>query len=229
MQGDCLELMKSIPDKSIDAIICDLPYGTTACKWDSVIPFEPMWLQYKRIIKDNGAIVLTAAQPFTSALVMSNPKWFKYCWVWDKKIPTGHLNAKHQPMRKTEDIVIFCQSKTIYNPQGLVYNPRIKTRNVNTEGSKCYGKHGSTSFSEWQNYPTNLLAIKNEFGLHPTQKSVPLMEYLVKTYTNQGDTVLDNCMGSGTTGLACKNLGRKFIGIEQDANYFEIASKRMYE
>ena len=225
--GDCLEVMKQIPDKSVDAIICDLPYGTTACKWDSVIPFEPLWDAYKRVIKDNGAIVLTAAQPFTSALVMSNVKMFKYSWVWDKKMPTGHLNAKHQPMRKTEDIVVFCKSKTVYNPQGLVYNPRLKTRNENTQGSNCYGKHGNSNISEYQNYPTNLLSIKNEFGLHPTQKPVVLMEYLVNTYTNESDTVLDNCMGSGTTGLACKNLNRKFIGIEQDATYYEIAKERI--
>jgi site-specific DNA-methyltransferase (adenine-specific) len=226
--GDCLEVMQTIPNKSIDAIICDLPYGTTACKWDSVIPFEPLWEQYKRIIKDNGAIVLTAAQPFTSVLVMSNPKWFKYCWVWDKKMPTGHLNAKHQPMRKTEDIVVFCKSKTIYNPQGLVYSPRIKTRSSNTKGSDCYGKHGDKNISTWQNYPTNLLSIKNEFGLHPTQKPVALIEYLVKTYTNEGDTILDNCMGSGTTGVACKNLNRIFIGIEKDPSYFEVAKARIY-
>ena len=230
MQGDCLELMKSIPDKSIDAIICDLPYGTTACKWDSVIPFEPLWEQYKRIIKDNGAIVLFGSQPFTSTLVMSNVKWFKYQWVWEKSRFANQMLAKVQPLKIHEDIVVFANERAIYNPQGL-----IEINKVTKQGSKITDNNGGgvrkTSYLQTHtNYPRSILRFGSEGKtVHPTQKPVDLLEYLVKTYTNQGDTVLDNCMGSGTTGVACKNLGRKFIGIEQDANYFEIASKRIYE
>jgi site-specific DNA-methyltransferase (adenine-specific) len=229
--GDCLEVMQSIPNKSIDAIICDLPYGTTACKWDSVIPFEPLWEQYKRIIKDNSAIVLTAAQPFTSALVMSNIKMFKYAWVWDKANSTGFLNAKKQPLRQTEDIVVFYDKLLTYNPQMEVRGKaRVKGGYNKLNGSENYGNFHDILSKNNLYYPTNLLNISNAHKkgkVHPTQKPVALMEYLVKTYTNEGDTVLDNCMGSGTTGLACKNLGRKFIGIEQDANYFEIAKNRI--
>lgn len=231
--GDCLEVMKSIPDKSVDAIICDLPYGTTACKWDSVIPFEPLWAQYKRIIKDNRAIVLTASQPFTSALVMSNPKWFKYQWIWDKKIPSGMSYARFQPMRQHEDILVFCGGKTPYNAQVIQRDKPIKkggnkySESAPIQASKL-GKEFKKTYTTKQ--PTTIIVFDKvrRGSIHPTQKPVELMEYLVKTYTNQGDTVLDNCMGSGTTGVACKNLGRKFIGIEQDANYFEIASKRIY-
>ena len=232
IQGDCLEVMKSIPDKSIDAIICDLPYGTTACKWDSVIPFEPLWAQYKRIIKDNGALVLTASQPFTSALVMSNPKWFKHEWIWDKVTATGFMLAKIAPMKQHESILVFGSGKVNYYP--------IMEKMDKPETYKCYGKSESMPLENndgerrirTHKYPKTIFkqSNANKRGReHPTQKPIALMEYLVKTYTNQGDIVLDNCMGSGTTGLACKNLGRKFIGIEQDPNYFEIASKRIYE
>lgn len=227
-QGDCLEVMKSIPDKSIDAIICDLPYGTTACKWDSVIPFEPLWAQYKRIIKDNGAIVLFASQPFTSALVMSNVKWFKYQWVWEKSRFANQMLAKVQPLKIHEDIVVFANERAIYNPQGL-----IEINKVTKQGSKITDNNGGgvrkTSYLQTHtNYPRSILRFGSEGKtVHPTQKPVDLLEYLVKTYTNQGGMVLDNCMGSGTTGVACKNLGRKFIGIEQDANYFEIARNRI--
>ena len=230
IQGDCLEVMKSIPDKFIDAIICDLPYGTTACKWDSVIPFEPLWAQYKRIIKDNGAIVLTASQPFTSALVMSNPKWFKYQWIWDKKIPSGMSYARFQPMRQHEDVLVFCSGKAPYNPQMIKRDKPIKgggmSKGETTNNDKLIALHKTYEYKN----PTTIIAFDKvrKGSIHPTQKPVALMEYLVKTYTNQCDIVLDNCMGSGTTGVACKNLGRKFIGIEQDANYFEIASKRIY-
>jgi len=230
MQGDCLEVMKTIPDKSIDAIICDLPYGTTACKWDSVIPFEPLWAQYNRIIKDNGVIVLFASQPFTSALVMSNTKWFKYQWVWEKSRFANQMLAKVQPLKIHEDIVVFAKEKAVYNPQGL-----IEVNKVTSQGSKITDNNGGgvrkTSYLQTHtNYPRSILRFGSEGKtVHPTQKPVDLLEYLVKTYTNQGDTVLDNCMGSGTTGIACKNLGRKFIGIEQDPNYFEIALKRIYE
>ena len=231
MRGDCLEVMKFIPDKSIDAIICDLPYGTTACKWDSVIPFEPLWAQYKRIIKDNGAIVLTASQPFTSALVMSNPKWFKYQWIWDKKIPSGMSYARFQPMRQHEDVLVFCGGKTPYNPQMIARDKPIKSGGTNYSLTAPIANK-DINFKKTYEYknPTTIISFDKvrRGSIHPTQKPVELMEYLVKTYTNQGDTVLDNCMGSGTTGVACKNLSRKFIGIEQDANYFEIASKRIY-
>ena len=230
IQGDCLEVMKSVPNNSIDAIICDLPYGITACKWDSVIPFEPLWSQYKRIIKDNGAIVLTASQPFTSALVMSNPKWFKYEWIWDKVTATGFQIAKHNPMRQHESVLVFGKGKVNYHP--------IMVKMDKPDTYKCYTKSDSSPLdnndgerrTRTHRYPKSIITVSNankKGGLHPTQKPVALMEYLVKTYTNQGDVVLDNCMGSGTTGVACKNLGRKFIGIEQDLNYFEIAKNRI--
>ena len=231
IQGDCLEVMKTIADKSIDAIICDLPYGTTACKWDSVIPFEPLWVQYKRIIKDNGAIVITASQPFTTALISSNIKQFRYCWTWAKTYSTGFMNANKMPLRNIEDICVFYKELPTYNPQGLIEINKKSTRKKDKE-STIYGNMGLKNgdyVQKFTNYPNQLLKFgKSGKTIHPTQKPIELMEYLVKTYTNQGDTVLDNCMGSGTTGLACKNLSRKFIGIEQDANYFEIASKRIY-
>jgi len=226
-QGDCLEIMPRIDDKSIDMILCDLPYGTTACSWDSVIPFEPLWRQYKRIIKDNGAIVLFGSQPFTSALVMSNIEMFKYCWYWDKISPTGHLNAKKRPMRKIEDICIFNLVNAPYYPQGLIYNPRKKTRKSNTPGSNCYGKHKDENIAEWQGYPTERIEIQNENGLHPTQKPVALFEYLIRTYTNEGETVLDNCAGSGTTAIACLNTKRNYILIEKEPKYCDIIEKRI--
>ena len=229
IHGDCLEEMKKIPDGSVDLVLTDPPYGTTQCRWDTVIPFEPMWEQLKRITKKNGAIVLFGSQPFTSALVMSNPKMFKYEWVWDKVSPTGHLNAKKRPMKKLENVLVFCQYSPVYFPQGLVWNPRIKTRNEKTQGSNCYGKHGSSNIATWQGYPTERIEVKNENGLHPTQKPVALMEYLIKTYTNENETVLDFTMGSGTTGVACKNLNRNFIGIELDKDYYEIAKRRINE
>jgi site-specific DNA-methyltransferase (adenine-specific) len=220
--GDCLEKMKDIPDGSVDLVLTDPPYGTTACKWDSVIPFEPMWEQLKRIIKDNGAIVLTASQPFTSALVMSNAKMFKYCWCW-KKRPVNFLNAKKQPMRNIEDVLVFGGST--YNPQELIACNRVNKRSNSTQTNR---EHGKSNISNFTNYPTQVIEIINgERGLHPTQKPVALFEYLIKTYTNEGETVLDFTMGSGTTGVACKNLNRNFIGIEMDETYFEIAKKRI--
>ena len=236
IQGDCLEKMKDVNDKSIDMILCDLPYGTTACKWDTIIPFEPLWKQYKRIIKDNGAIVLTASQPFTSALVMSNIKMFKYEWIWDKKIPSGMSYARFQPMRQHENILVFCNGKTIYNPQMIKRDKPIKGGGI---------KGGGMSKGETTNNQ-NLVALKKTYdyknpttiivedkirkdSLHPTQKPVALFEYLIRTYTNEGETVLDNCMGSGTAGVACKNLNRNFIGIELDSKYFKIAEKRVNE
>jgi len=242
-QGDCLELMKLIPDKSIDAIISDPPYGTTACKWDTIIPFEPLWEQYKRIIKDNGAIVLTASQPFTSALVMSNIKMFKYCWTWKKNFPTGIALSKYQPMRVIEDICVFAEGKTVFNKQMIDCSPSVKKAWKDGEVMGLpsqVGLHSETSgfknkkhIVRYKVNPINFLDIKavnrSTGTLHPTQKPVALFEYLIKTYTNEGDLVLDNCMGSGTTGVACKNLNRNFIGIELDPEYFKIAEKRINE
>lgn len=239
--GDCLELMKQLPDGSVDMILCDLPYGTTACKWDSVIPFEPLWAEYKRIAKPNAAIVLTASQPFTSALVMSNIHDFAYTWTWLKTRPTGFANAKKQPLRCIEDIVVFYKKPPLYNPQGLIRIDKV-CRNSNSVGGETVrsdvkessGKGslrtgGKEYVQEFTNYPRQVLEIAHDTTdrCHPTQKPVALMEYLIRTYTNEGDTVLDNCMGSGTTGVACANTGRRFIGMEMDAGYFEIAKKRI--
>jgi site-specific DNA-methyltransferase (adenine-specific) len=228
--ADCLEAMRDIPDGSVDMVLTDPPYGTTACKWDSVIPFEPMWEQLKRIAKPNGAIVLTASQPFTSALIMSNVKMFKYCWVWDKvNRYTGMLNANHMPLRRHEDIVVFYGKPPTYNKQWRDGKPYSAKRTGEYQG---LGTHRSVDGkSNGKHNPCSVLEIKadnkKEIGLHPTQKPVALMEYLIRTYTNEGETVLDFTMGSGTTGVACKNLGRSFIGIEMDADYFAAASKRI--
>lgn len=233
-QGDCLELMKSIPDKSIDLILCDLPYGKTACKWDSVIPFEPLWEQYNRIIKDNGAIVLFGTEPFSTLLRMSNIKMYKYDWVWNKKIPSGMSYARFQPMRQTETISVFCKGRTTYNPQMVKRDKPIK------KGGNKYspvapiqackeGKEYKKTY-EFKN-PTNILefAKVRKGSLHPTQKPVPLLEYLIKTYTNEGEVVLDNCIGSGSTCIAAINTNRHFIGFELDESYFEIAKNRIEE
>ncbi len=223
LHGDCLELMKKIPDKFVDLILCDLPYGTTQNKWDSVIPFEPLWAEYKRI--SLGAIVLTSAQPFTSALVMSNRADFRYQWVWCKTRAVGHLNAKKMPMNAHEDICVF--GRGVYNPQGLVPYGKVNKRSKSGDN---YGDAGTSNFAEFTNYPNTLLTFPHDKErLHPTQKPVALMEYLIRTYTNGGDTVLDNCMGSGTTGVACVNTNRSFIGIERDEKYFEIAKARIEE
>jgi site-specific DNA-methyltransferase (adenine-specific) len=233
LEGDCLEIMPTLADKSVDMILCDLPYGATACKWDTVIPFEHLWKQYKRLIKYNGAIVLTASQPFTSALVMSNPRWFKYTWVWDKVNKfSGHLNAKHQPMRQTEDIIVFCETMTKYNPQMFTGKPYSATSSGNKSQNYGWQVDKVKTICDGNRYPRNLLAIKgDERGtvgrIHPTQKPVALFEYLIRTYTNEGDTVLDNCAGSGTTGVACINTNRKFILIEKDPEYCEIIRKRI--
>ena len=217
--------MKSIPDGSVDAIITDPPYGTTACKWDSVIPFEPMWEQLKRIIKPNGAIVLTASQPFTSALVMSNIKMFKYEWIWDKRQTGNPFLAKKQPLKVHENILIF--NTNIYKPQMLEGRMRKKGGGKN---SKIFGNTDEVVNNQY--YPKSILEISNCSNkidkLHPTQKPTALMEYLIKTYTNEGETVLDFTMGSGSTGVAAKNLNRNFIGIELDEKYFEIAKRRIY-
>ena len=229
-KGDCLEVMKTIETGSIDAIITDPPYGTTACKWDSVIDLDLMWEQLNRIIKPNGAIVLFGSEPFSSALRMSNIKNYKYDWVWDKVRGVGHLNAKRRPMMCTENIIVF-NEKGLYNPQMRDRDKPRKSQNKSTQ--QVYGK--SLDIFEGKvlskKYPINLITFsksdmtKNK--LHPTQKPIALMEYLIKTYTNENETVLDFTMGSGSTGVACKNLNRNFIGIEQDDKYFDIASKRV--
>lgn len=235
LKGDCLELMKDIPDKSIDAIIADLPYGTTACKWDTIIPFEPLWAQYKRIIKDNGAIVLFGSQPFTSALVMSNPKWFKCEWIWKKHKGTNFNTVKRHPMKVHESMCLFSNGKFTYNPQMTEGNP-YKQRgehNVNKKGGMFENKKVgyAKDFDSSKRYPISIQEFSNHNqkanSFHPTQKPIALMEYLIKTYTNEGDTVLDNTMGSGTTGVACVNTNRGFIGMELDDKYFEIAKERI--
>lgn len=221
--GDCLDIMKDIPDGSIDMILCDLPYGTTQNKWDTIIPFEQLWKHYKRICK--GAIVLTASQPFTSALVMSNSSSFRYAWVWEKTAATGHLNAKRMPMKMHEDVLVFSEKPAPYHPQGLTSFNKIVKRGHNGEN---FGDSGKENFQEFTNYPRSIICVKNDpKPVHPTQKPVDLMEYLIRTYTNENETVLDNCMGSGTTGVACINTNRNFIGIEKEEKYFEIAKNRI--
>lgn len=224
--GGCLEKMQDIESGSVDMILTDPPYGTTACKWDSIIPLEPMWEQLKRIIKTNGAIVLTASQPFTSRLISSNYKMFKYCWSWIKR-PIGFLNSKKRPLINIEDIVVFGGST--YNPQNLIEcNKKIRRGNQSVSVGHDGGRLKTAEYTQkYTNYPTQLLEFKGEKGLHPTQKPVKLMEYLIKTYTNESETVLDFTMGSGTTGVACKNLKREFIGIELDEGYFNIAKNRI--
>ena len=230
-QADCLDFMPNIPDKSIDAIITDLPYGTTSCRWDVIIPFEPLWEQYKRIIKDNGAIVLTASQPFTSALVMSNVKMFKYEWIWDKKIPSGMSYARFQPMRQHENILVFCNGKTVYNPKMIKRDKPIKGGGMSKgETTNNQNLIALKKTYEYKNPTSIIVADKIRKGsLHPTQKPVALFEYLQLTYTNEGDTILDNCIGSGTTAVAAINTGRNFIGIEMDKGYCDIANKRIQE
>ena len=236
MQGDCLERMKEIPDGSVDMILTDPPYGTTACKWDSIIPLEPMWEQLKRIIKPNGAIVMTASQPFASALIVSNLKMFKQVQIWNKKMPTGHLNAKKKILLKHEDLVMFSPAKFgcfTYNPQKTKGKFRNKSpkRKADNYDERAYGKvtHSGDNFND-EYYPTSIVDISNanqKEKIHPTQKPVALMEYLIKTYTNENETVLDFTMGSGTTGVACVNTNRDFIGIELDETYFSIAKQRI--
>ena len=228
MKGDCLERMKEIPDGSVDLILTDPPYGTTACKWDSVIDLPLMWEQLKRIVKPNGAIVMTASQPFTSLLVCSNLKMFKYTMHW-KKAPIGFLNSKKRPLINIEDLVIF--SGKTYNPQGLLdCSKKIKRGKQSVSVGHDGGRlRGDPYTQKYTNYPTQLIEFKGERGLHPTQKPVALMEYLIKTYTNENETVLDFTFGSGTTGVACMNTNRKFIGIEMDDHYFDIGTKRILE
>ena len=237
MKGDCLERMKEIPDGSVDLILTDPPFGTTACKWDSIIPLEPMWEQLKRVIKPNGAIVLFGAEPFSSILRCSNLKMYKYDWVWNKTKTQHFAQAPYRPMTEHELVSVFsyggnaknANPRLVYNPQGLVKCHKV-----------CKGKKASHSehrirltdqadyIQEWSNYPTTILKFASEGKtIHPTQKPVALMEYLIKTYTNENETVLDFTMGSGTTGVACMNTNRKFIGIERDDKYFDISVKRI--
>jgi site-specific DNA-methyltransferase (adenine-specific) len=234
--GDCLERMAELPDGAVDMVLCDLPYGTTACKWDAVIPFEPLWAHYRRVTKPNAAIVLTASQPFTSALVMSNPRWFRYELIWEKQKGSDPLNARRRPLKKHEAILVFAAAgTTIYNPQMTAGDPYIRrgdcrVKSENFSAAKATMDRGS---ADGLRFPTSVLKFPSE-GMnvgnhHPTQKPVALMEYLIRTYTNEGDTVLDNTMGSGTTGVACANTRRKFIGIERDPTYFAIAEKRIAE
>jgi len=233
MQGDCLERMKEIPDGSVDMVLTDPPYGTTACKWDSVIPFEPMWEQLKRVIKPNGAIVLFGSEPFSSALRMSNIKQYKYDWTWDKVTAKGHLVAKIRPMQQTEVISVFGVGKIKYKP--IMTEREVARKDVDSEYSRTELVGGETTKKQskivrTQRYPKTILTFSNasqKNKLHPTQKPVALMEYLIKTYTNEGDTVLDFTMGSGTTGVACVNTNRNFIGIELDEGYFKIAQDRI--
>ena len=240
IQGDCLEVMKDIRDKSIDMILCDLPYGTTALKWDSIIPLEPLWEQYRRVIKENGAIVLTASQPFTSALVISNPKMFKYEWIWEKSMPTGLATSSFMPMKYHENILVFVKNgKPIFNHQLAERSDAGKVRAKTPIQSKSHSNHISLGKQEPKQYNKNKVLPKTILNfpsvsnapkgnkLHPTQKPVALFEYLIKTYTNEGELVLDNCIGSGTTAVACKNLNRNFIGIELEEKYVKIAEDRL--
>ncbi len=218
------------PDGSIDLILCDLPYGTTACKWDVIIPFDLLWEQYNRVIKDNGAVVLFSAQPFTTKLIHSNIKHYRYNWYWKKNNATGGQFAKVQPMRCMEDICVFYKKKPTYNPQGLKKLDKPKQKQAG-KGNLYHWRGNPNHTQYYTNYPKNLLEFENEAfktkRLHNTQKPVPLLEYLIKTYTSEGETVLDNCMGSGSTGVACINTNRKFIGIELSNEYFEIAEQRL--
>ena len=225
LQGDCLELMKNIKDKSIDMILCDLPYGTTHCKWDTVIQFESLWKQYNRIIKDNGAICLFSQMPFSAILISSNFKMYRYEWIWKKSTRTGFLNAKKMPLKVHENIEVFYKKPPTYNPQFTQGKP-YKTKKSSL--SPIYNDMLLVeTVSDGRRYPIDVLEFNSEWGLHPTQKPVALLEYLIKTYTNEGETVLDNCMGSGSTGVASIHTNRNFIGIELDKDYFDIAKKRI--
>jgi site-specific DNA-methyltransferase (adenine-specific) len=229
--GDCLIEMPKIPDKSIDMILCDLPYGTTACSWDTIIPFEPLWKEYKRIIKENGAIVLTASQPFTSALVMSNIKMFKYEWIYKKTKATEFFDAKKRPLNDYEDICVFYNKPPTYNPQMVRAEKTYKRGFVKRKKSDCYGKEKDFEQLETgMRYPKRVIEIQNASTkdiVHPTQKPVALFEYLIKTYTNEGDLVLDNCAGSCTTAIACINLKRNYICIENEKKYCDIGRERI--
>ena len=230
-QGDCLDVMKRVPDGSVDMILCDLPYGTTQNKWDSVIPFEPLWREYWRVAKPRAAVVLTASQPFTAALVMSQVRNFKYEWTWNKSMKTGQLNAKKRPLVGHESILVFYREQCFYEPYSEIENPKAGT-NATPTGTKNYGRiSGQESYTR-PDMLTKDSVIKgfpvgSERGFHPTQKPVALFEYLIRTYTNPGDVVLDNCAGSGTTAIACENLDRHWVCIERDPDYSRLAIERI--
>lgn len=238
INGDCLEKMKDIPTDSVDMVLVDPPYGTTSCRWDSIIDLEAMWEQLKRIVKPTGAIVMTASQPFTTTLISSNMDMFKYCWVWDKQSATGFVHSKNKPMKQHEDIVVFSSGTTVhkgqskirmtYNPQGLIEINKKRKRTVTSDVSmSARPSHKDEFISTHTNYPQTILQYKRDKGLHPTQKPVALMEYLIVTYTEEGETVMDFTMGSGSTGVAALNTNRSFIGIEMDDYYFQIAKARI--
>lgn len=230
LQGDCMELLPEIPDNTVDMILCDLPYGTTRSPWDHVLPMEKLWKEYRRLLRPNGAAVLFSSQPFTTELISSNRPEFRYCWYWLKNIATGFAFAKYQPMRKVEEICVFYRKHGTYNPQGLQIVNSPKTRQSGKR--KPGGVYNFDTLMQeytpkYKGYPVNVLQFNTERSLHPTQKPVPILEYLVKTYTHEGGTVLDNCMGSGSTGVACVRTGRHFIGMEKDPHYFAIAQARL--
>ena len=228
LKGNCITLLKDLKEDSIDMILVDLPYGTTACKWDSIIPLELLWKEYNRVCKENGAMVFTSAQPFTTTLAQSNLKNLRYSLVWEKPNGTNPFQASIMPLKKHEDILVFYRKLPTYNPQmttGKAYKWN-STRSGGEAGSITQSKETPID-NKGTRYPSSVLHFKQERGLHPTQKPVPLMEWLIRTYTNEGDVVLDNTMGSGTTGVACKNTNRKFIGMEQDTDYYNITKKRL--
>lgn len=235
MQGDCLELMRSLPDASIDLILCDLPYGTTACKWDSVIPFEPLWREYRRVAKKDAPIVLTACQPFTTALIASNLSAFKYEWIYEKTNPKGFLSAKRRPLTAHENVCVFSFGSPMYSPQKWTIPEHLRTKRKHATSKTSGEVYGGRDLKRWDDdgsrFPTSVIGFSNRVGrsenYHPTQKPLALMEYLILTYSNEGDTVLDNCMGGGTTGVACMNTGRRFIGMELDAGFFQVAKERI--
>lgn len=233
--GDCLDVMGSLPDGSVDLVCADLPYGTTACRWDAVIPLEPLWAHYRRVLKPKGAVVLTACQPFTTQLIVSNPKWFKYGLVWEKNRLTNFYNARYQPGKVHEDVIVFSPAAASYSRRGnMTYNPQMteggpwRKKDVGSGRHEYHAlKRPRLRISAGGRLPRSVLRFPCEFDLHPTQKPVALMEWLVKTYSHPGETVLDNAMGSGTTGVACANAGRDFIGIERDPGYFAVAERRL--
>ena len=227
--GDCLEIMKNIPDGSVDMIICDLPYGTTACKWDSIIPFEELWKGYCRIIKDDGAIILFGSEPFTSILICSQISLFRYDLIWDKQKGCDFLNANRKPLKSHENILVFYKKSPTYNKQYWYSTPYKKINGNKKQSSVYHDSHDvDTETTDGKRNPLSILSFPWDGNrVHPTQKPVALLEYLIKTYTNEGETVLDNCMGSGSTGVACVNTNRRFIGIELDDKYFEIAKQRI--
>jgi len=238
--GDCLEIMKLIPEKSIDMVLCDLPYGTTICKWDAIIPFDKLWEQYERIVKPNGAIVLTASQPFTSALLMSKPKWFRHEWIWQKNRGSNFVLLKWQPFKEHESVLVFSKETANYYPIkeersesgksrcAYTFNNKVTSETINNE--TFYNQDGERrSLDENLRNPSSIQKFNTEVGLHPTQKPTALFEYLINTYSKEGETILDNCIGSGTTAIACKRTGRNFIGIEKEQKYFDIATKRINE